>query len=593
MSLRQSEKSIRRRENKIASPLQGVPSSFPETVPPLLQRIYHNRQIFDYSETEKTLNKLIPFHSLKGIEEATELLHAHLIRQSHIVVIGDFDADGATSTTVAVKCLRMLGASYVDFLVPDRFKFGYGLTPEIVDAANKKYSPDLIVTVDNGISSIDGVKAALDAGIKVLVTDHHLAGNTLPDAHAIVNPNQPGDEFPSKNLAGVGVIFYVMLGLRNKLKESNWFEEKNIPLPNLGSVLDIVALGTVADVVPLDLNNRILVNQGLKRVRAGKACAGIKALIEVSGRNECALVATDFGFCLGPRLNAAGRLEDMAIGINCLLSDNLDEARSLASKLNALNHERKEIESQMQLDALNTLAKLEFNENENQLPMGMCLYDESWHQGVIGILASRIKDKLHRPVIIFAKGDSGEIKGSARSIPGIHIRDILDSVATKNPGLITKFGGHAMAAGLSISEALFHTFQSRFNEEVSLQIKPEHLEQVILSDGELKESELTISMAELLKNAEPWGQAFPEPVFDGEFYVTQRRVVGDKHLKLQLQPATSNIKVDAIAFNAIDPEDTTMPYEIGSSVQAAYKLDVNEFRGNRSLQLIIDYLRSN
>ncbi|MDH5256767.1 MAG: single-stranded-DNA-specific exonuclease RecJ [Gammaproteobacteria bacterium] len=577
----------------MASPLQGVPSSFPETVPPLLQRIYHNRQIFDYSETEKTLNKLIPFHSLKGIEEATELLHAHLIRQSHIVVIGDFDADGATSTTVAVKCLRMLGASYVDFLVPDRFKFGYGLTPEIVDAANKKYSPDLIVTVDNGISSIDGVKAALDAGIKVLVTDHHLAGNTLPDAHAIVNPNQPGDEFPSKNLAGVGVIFYVMLGLRNKLKESNWFEEKNIPLPNLGSVLDIVALGTVADVVPLDLNNRILVNQGLKRVRAGKACAGIKALIEVSGRNECALVATDFGFCLGPRLNAAGRLEDMAIGINCLLSDNLDEARSLASKLNALNHERKEIESQMQLDALNTLAKLEFNENENQLPMGMCLYDESWHQGVIGILASRIKDKLHRPVIIFAKGDSGEIKGSARSIPGIHIRDILDSVATKNPGLITKFGGHAMAAGLSISEALFHTFQSRFNEEVSLQIKPEHLEQVILSDGELKESELTISMAELLKNAEPWGQAFPEPVFDGEFYVTQRRVVGDKHLKLQLQPATSNIKVDAIAFNAIDPEDTTMPYEIGSSVQAAYKLDVNEFRGNRSLQLIIDYLRSN
>lgn len=593
MSLRQSEKSIRRRENKIASPLQGVPSSFPETVPPLLQRIYHNRQIFDYSETEKTLNKLIPFHSLKGIEEATELLHAHLIRQSHIVVIGDFDADGATSTTVAVKCLRMLGASYVDFLVPDRFKFGYGLTPEIVDAANKKYSPDLIVTVDNGISSIDGVKAALDAGIKVLVTDHHLAGNTLPDAHAIVNPNQPGDEFPSKNLAGVGVIFYVMLALRNKLKESNWFEEKNIPLPNLGSVLDIVALGTVADVVPLDLNNRILVNQGLKRVRAGKACAGIKALIEVSGRNECALVATDFGFCLGPRLNAAGRLEDMAIGINCLLSDNLNEARSLASKLNALNHERKEIESQMQSDALNTLAKLEFNENENQLPMGMCLYDESWHQGVIGILASRIKDKLHRPVIIFAKGDSGEIKGSARSIPGIHIRDILDSVATKNPGLITKFGGHAMAAGLSISEALFHTFQSRFNEEVSLQIKPEHLEQVILSDGELKESELTISMAELLKNAEPWGQAFPEPVFDGEFYVTQRRVVGDKHLKLQLQPATSNIKVDAIAFNAIDPEDTTMPYEIGSSVQAAYKLDVNEFRGNRSLQLIIDYLRSN
>ena len=589
MTLKQAEKRIKRRE------ISTTPnhSDFPDSIPPLLQRIYQNRQITKYAEIEKTLKNLLPYHSLKGIDEATTLLYKHLKQQSHFVIIGDFDADGATSTTVAVKCLRMLGASNVDFLVPDRFKYGYGLTPEIVNAAKKQYAPDLIITVDNGISSVDGVAAALNADIEVLVTDHHLAGNTLPDAHAIVNPNQPGDDFPSKNLAGVGVIFYVMLALRNKLREENWFNEQSIPIPNLGSVLDIIALGTVADVVPLDLNNRILVNQGLKRVRVGEACPGIKALIEVSGRNERTLVASDFGFGLGPRLNAAGRLEDMAIGINCLLSDNYQEARKLASQLDALNSERKEIESQMQQDALHTLALLNLDADSHPLPMGMCLYDESWHQGVIGILASRIKDKLHRPIIIFAKGDNGEIKGSARSIPGIHIRDILDSVATNNPNLISKFGGHAMAAGLSISENNFTTFQSCFNDEVSLKIKPEYLEQVIFSDGGLDENEFSIPMAELLKNAEPWGQAFPEPVFDGDFFVTQQRVVGEKHLKLQLQPVNSSVRIDAIAFNTIDPEDKSMPFEVGASIHAAYKLDVNEFRGNRTLQLMLDYIEVN
>ena len=587
MTIKHSEKKIKRRE--ITTP-ENTPD-FPGSIPPLLQKIYQHRDIFNYSETEKTLKKLLPYHSLKDINKASELLYKHLKKQSRIVIIGDFDADGATSTTVAVKCLRMFGASHVDFLVPDRFKYGYGLTPEIVFAANEQYSPDIIITVDNGISSIDGVAAALKMGIEVLVTDHHLAGNTLPDAHAIVNPNQPGDEFPSKNLAGVGVIFYVILALRNKLREEKWFEEHNIVQPNLGSVLDIIALGTVADVVPLDLNNRILVTQGLKRVRAGEACPGIKALIEVSGRNEKSLVATDFGFCLGPRLNAAGRLEDMAIGINCLLSENYQDARALASQLDSLNSERKEIESQMQQDALHTLSKLNFD--KNQLPMGMCLYDESWHQGVIGILASRIKDKLHRPVIIFARGDNGDIKGSARSIPGIHIRDVLDSVATNNPGLISKFGGHAMAAGLSLSENDFAAFKTCFDAEVTKQIKPEYLEQVILSDGELTQNEFTLPMAELLKNAEPWGQAFPEPVFDGDFIVTQQRVVGAKHLKLQLQPGNSNLQIDAIAFNSIDPEDSAMPFDIGASIKAAYKLDVNEFRGNRSLQLLIDHIEIN
>jgi len=578
------EKKIKRREINSTNNT----CYFPEAMPPVLKKIYQHRNIFNYADVEKSLKSLLPYHSLKGINGATELLFKHLSRQSQIIIIGDFDADGATSTTVAVKCLQMLGAKNLGFLVPDRFKYGYGLTPEIVMAAKTQYSPNLIITVDNGISSIDGVATARDQHIEVLVTDHHLAGNTLPDAHAIVNPNQPGDSFPSKNLAGVGVIFYVMLALRNKLREENWFVAQNIPQPNLGSVLDIIALGTVADVVPLDLNNRILVNQGLKRVRAGKACPGIKALIEVSGRNENTLVAADFGFALGPRLNAAGRLEDMAIGINCLLSDNIQEARTLALQLDNLNRERKEIESQMREDAIQNLANV--NLKKSQLPMGVCLYDKNWHQGVIGILASRIKDKLHRPVIIFARGDNGDIKGSARSIPGIHIRDVLDSIATNNPGLISKFGGHAMAAGLSLPENAFSRFKQYFNSEVTNQIKPEYLQQIVLSDGELAESEFTLATAELVKNAEPWGQAFPEPVFDGNFTVTQQRIVGEKHLKLQLQPEKSTRQIEAIAFNCIETKDNVSPLQVGSSIKAAYKLDVNEFRGTRTLQLLIEYI---
>jgi len=572
---------------------RSIPSSiekadFPSSVPPLLQKIYQHRNISDYASVEKSLAKLLPYHSLKGIDQATELLYQHLSRQSRIIIIGDFDADGATSTTVAIKCLHMFGALNVDFLVPDRFKYGYGLTPEIVTVAKDEFSPDLIITVDNGISSIDGVETALNFGLEVLVTDHHLAGKTLPNAHAIVNPNQPDDQFASKNLAGVGVIFYVMLSLRNKLKESGWFTKHNIAIPNLGSVLDIIALGTVADVVPLDLNNRILVNQGLKRVRAGQACAGIKALIEVSGRNEKSLVASDFGFSLGPRLNAAGRLEDMAIGINCLLSDNIQEARRLAAQLDALNQERKGIESEMQQDALKSLKNLDLEDKDN-LPLGLCLYDKNWHQGVIGILASRIKEKLHRPVIIFALADNNEIKGSARSIPGLHIRDILESIATKQNNLIKKFGGHAMAAGLSIDKNELENFSIAFNQEVTDKINPEDLEQIILTDGELNEQDLTLPTAEFLTNAEPWGQAFPAPLFDGIFSIKQRRIVGKKHLKLQLQPVSSSITVDAIAFNTVESENDPA-FKAGSSVKVVYKLDVNEFRGNRSLQLMIDYM---
>jgi len=574
------KKILRRIENKNID-------NFPDSLHPVLRRIYKNRNICEIEEVDKSLKKLLPFSSLKNIQTATDILYEALIKQWRIVVVGDFDADGATSTTIAVKCLKMFGALDVEFLVPNRFKFGYGLTPEIVQEAADLHHPDLIVTVDNGISSVSGVATANKLGIKVLVTDHHLPGDELPAAETIVNPNQLGDEFASKNLAGVGVIFYVMLALRAQLRAEKWFEKQKITEPNLSSVLDIVALGTVADVVPLDQNNRILVNQGLKRIKAGHACPGITALLEIAKRNPVNIVASDLGFAIGPRLNAAGRLEDMSIGIQCLLSDNIMQARIYAQQLNQLNEDRKKIEKDMQQQALFDLEKLHLNEDKS-LPMGLCLYDESWHQGVIGILASRIKDKFHRPVIVFANDDDKNIKGSARSIPNIHIRDILDTVATKNPGLITKFGGHAMAAGLSIPLDLLDDFKSKFDEEVSLQMQPEYLDNIIYSDGELDPTDYEIDLAQILRSSEPWGQAFPEPIFDGIFRLEQQRIVGEKHLKLVLKPINSNISIDAIAFNAVD--NLEMPINVGDELFTAFKLDINEFRGARNLQLMVEHI---
>ena len=574
------KKILRRIENKNID-------NFPDSLHPVLRRIYKNRNICEIEEVDKSLKKLLPFSSLKNIQTANDILYEALIKQWRIVVVGDFDADGATSTTIAVKCLKMFGALDVEFLVPNRFKFGYGLTPEIVQEAADLHHPDLIVTVDNGISSVSGVATANKLGIKVLVTDHHLPGDELPAAETIVNPNQLGDEFASKNLAGVGVIFYVMLALRAQLRAEKWFEKQKITEPNLSSVLDIVALGTVADVVPLDQNNRILVNQGLKRIKAGHACPGITALLEIAKRNPVNIVASDLGFAIGPRLNAAGRLEDMSIGIQCLLSDNIMQARIYAQQLNQLNEDRKKIEKDMQQQALFDLEKLHLNEDKS-LPMGLCLYDESWHQGVIGILASRIKDKFHRPVIVFANDDDKNIKGSARSIPNIHIRDILDTVATKNPGLITKFGGHAMAAGLSIPLDLLDDFKSKFDEEVSLQMQPEYLDNIIYSDGELDPTDYEIDLAQILRSSEPWGQAFPEPIFDGIFRLEQQRIVGEKHLKLVLKPINSNISIDAIAFNAVD--NLEMPINVGDELFTAFKLDINEFRGARNLQLMVEHI---
>ena len=555
---------------------------------PLLARIYAQRGIETMEELERGLAHMLPLGQLKGIEEAAELLAEAIASEQRILIVGDFDCDGATSSALAVRALHMLGATQVDYLVPNRFEYGYGLTPEIVAVAAER-QPDLIVTVDNGISSIDGVASANERGIRVLVTDHHLQGRELPAAAAIVNPNQQGDEFPSKNLAGVGVIFYVMLGLRVVLREMGWFEEQEMAEPNLATLLDLVALGTVADVVPLDHNNRILVGQGLARIRAGKCTAGITALSTVAKRNQSALAATDLGFALGPRLNAAGRLDDMSLGIELLLTDDPARAMELAQRLDGLNHERRAIENEMKEEAMSILDEMELGaagNTDEELPTGLCLFEPHWHQGVIGILASRIKDRLHRPVIIFAQADDGSLKGSARSVPGLHIRDALDAVAAGSPGLLTKFGGHAMAAGMSLALADFDRFSEAFDTEVRRHLGPEDLRREIVSDGALTENELSLELAETLRAGGPWGQGFPEPMFDGVFELVSKRIVGEKHLKLVLRPAGSQQAIDAIAFNTVDDD-----WPIGvKQVELAYRLDVNEFNGKRTAQLMVEHI---
>lgn len=550
---------------------------------PVLQKIYAARGIRRSVELEKELSGLIPFDKLLGIHKACELLGDALMQQQRIMIIGDFDTDGATSTSVAITALRALGAQHLNYLVPNRFEYGYGLTPEIVEVA-KAWQPDVIVTVDNGISSVTGVAAAKAIGAKVLITDHHLPGDELPAADAIVNPNQRGCEFPSKNLAGVGVIFYVMLALRCYLRQQGWFEQQQIPEPNMGQLLDLVALGTIADVVPLDANNRILAHQGLRRIRAGRARPGIMALLNVAKRTCANIAAQDLGFAVAPRLNAAGRLDDMSLGIACLLSEHLPEAMAMASQLDLLNQERKQIEAEMSQQAFESLNALRLSD---ELPAGLCLYDANWHQGVIGILASRLKERCHRPVVAFAKVDDTYIKGSARSIPGIHIRDCLDNIAAKHPDLVPKFGGHAMAAGLSLKETDFASFQQAFAAEIAHHFDEATAQGMLYTDGELQPDDFTLSLAELLRYAEPWGQGFPEPLFDGVFKLVEQRLVGAKHLKMTLCPPNGQQLIDAIAFN-IDLEQ--WPNHRAQYIQAVYRLDVNEFRGRKSAQLMIEHL---
>jgi single-stranded-DNA-specific exonuclease len=550
---------------------------------PLLERIFLARGITSELELDRTLAKLPSPWLLSGMEEMVEHLIVAINEQQKICIVADFDADGATSCAVAIKGLQLLGAGQVTFVVPNRFEYGYGLTPEIVELV-KLQNPDVIITVDNGISSIDGVKAATDSGIKVLVTDHHLPGSNLPAATAIVNPNLLDDKFPNKSLAGVGVIFYVLLALRSRLRDINWFETNQVKEPNLAQLLDYVALGTVADVVALEQSNRILVYQGLLRIRTGRCHAGLTALVEVSGKNPQTITAADLGFSLGPRLNAAGRMDDMSLGIQCLLSDDPALAKDIALQLDELNNDRREVEAVMKHEALTYLSEMKALD-EHHLPAGVCLFDANWHQGVIGILASRIKDQVHRPVIAFAPAGKDLIKGSARSIPGVHIRDVLSDIAAAHPKLLSKFGGHAMAAGLSLKMHDYPPFALAFDEMVSKRLASVNLEQKILSDGELAEQEMTIEIADLLQNSATWGQEFPEPLFDGVFDVIQSRIVGQRHLKLVLRKPVGDLVIDAIAFFVDRPE-----HWLGlRQIKAVYKLDINEFRGNRTVQFIVQY----
>ncbi|MBU0688432.1 MAG: single-stranded-DNA-specific exonuclease RecJ [Gammaproteobacteria bacterium] len=552
------------------------PRNYPEStaqrltesgIPSLLARIYAARGIEDVEQLEIDLKKLLPFTLLKQAEDMASALADAIATGKKLLIVADYDADGATACAVGMRGLTALGAK-VDFIVPNRFEYGYGLTPEIVRLA-ATMSPDILLTVDNGIASVDGVAEAHRLGMQVLVTDHHLPGDTLPDAECIVNPSQPGCPFPSKNLAGVGVMFYVLMALRAELRTRGAFADK--PEPNLGNLLDLVALGTVADVVKLDDNNRILVHQGLQRIRTGRACLGIMALLRIARRPAAQASSYELGFIVGPRLNAAGRLEDMGLGIRCLLTDDANEANEIAAKLDALNLERRSIEADMQDTALATLETFDPAESYS-----LALFNDEWHQGVIGILASRLKDKFHRPVIAFARAQTGELKGSGRSIPGLHLRDALDLVSKRQPHLILKFGGHAMAAGLSIPEDALDAFRIAFESVVQEMLDSEALVRSIATDGELEAQEFSLGMARELQ-AQVWGQGFPEPLFEGAFRVQTQRIVGEKHLKLKLTCSAGSF--DAIRFFHADTAPDT--------VHAVYSLSINEYNGSETLQLIV------
>ncbi len=565
------------------------PQTLSVNLHPVLARVYAARNVRCVSELDHSLQCLHPYADLSGIDAAVDLLEEALRAQERILVVADFDADGATSCAVAVRGLRLLGARDVGYLIPNRFEYGYGLTPEIVEVAAGR-APHLLITVDNGISSVEGAAAAARCGIKVLVTDHHLprADGRLPHAEAIVNPNLPGDMFPSKSLAGVGVIFYVLAALRARLRERGWFARTRTPEPNLAQLLDLVALGTVADVVALDRNNRILVAQGLARIRQGRAQPGVKALLHVAGRDARRAVAADLAYAVAPRLNAAGRLTDMGLGVECLLADDGGAAMRMARKLDELNRERRVIEAKMQTEAMARVDTLSLHGTEG-LPFGLCLFEESWHQGVIGIVASRVRERVHRPVIAFASQDGTELKGSARSVPGLHVRDVLDAVAARHPGLIRRFGGHAMAAGLTLARGDLEAFRAAFDAEVRRLLTADDLRGFVHSDGSLAPEHLTLGMAETLRAAGPWGQGFPEPVFDDEFEVVKARVVGDRHWKLRLGMPGRNAPVEAIAFNAVDDGPALGDVQ---RLHAAYRLDVNLFRGARSAQLVLEHIEA-
>ena len=564
-----------------------LPAVIPEclqSLPAFITRILSARHIGKASELDTSLSVLTSFELLSGVTEAIDVLIQAYHDKSRIMIVGDYDADGATSTAVAIRALNQLGFADVSYIVPNRFKYGYGLSPELVEDAHDS-KPDIIITVDNGIACIKGVDKAKQLGMKVIITDHHLPGESLPNADAIVNPNQPDDNFPFKSTAGVGVIFYLMLALRARMREEQLFTQHNSE-PNLAGLLDLVALGTVADVVPLEHNNRILVAQGLARIRAKQTIPGINALINITGRIQDSLSAADLGFFIAPRINAAGRLDDMTVGIECLLTDNPDSAYELAEQLDYLNRSRKNIEMEMQRTAQQIIEQLHVDEDD--IHSAYSLFDREWHEGVIGILASRIKDKLNRPVIAFAAAEDGTLKGSGRSIKGLHLRDVLDRVDRLYPDLIIKFGGHAMAAGLSIRQQDYEKFTQAFVAEVSHSLSASDLENILYTDGELSIDDLNIQSAELIRQYGPWGQSFPEPLFEGVFSVFSARIVAEKHVKFVLRYPQHNRMFDAIAFNVPDVYLQDQP----NTIRAAYRLDINEFRGERNTQLILEYFET-
>jgi single-stranded-DNA-specific exonuclease len=561
----------------------AVSDTLPDSLHPVIRRILLARDITDEKSLDLKLARLQPPTSLSGIKTAAELLADAVVSGQSILIVGDFDADGATGTAVAVRALNLMGASRVDFRVPNRFEFGYGLSVALVETLVNN-PPDVLVTVDSGISSNDGVKRAREMGCKVIVTDHHLPGKELPDAEAIVNPNCPGDKFPSKSLAGVGVVFYLMSVVRSALRERDWF---TLPRnePNLARLLDLVALGTVADLVSLDNNNRILVRQGMDRIREGLCSPGLLALLRLGKRDYRHLVAADLAFAVAPRLNAAGRMEDMSVGIRCLLTENREEATVLATELDDLNHHRRARQEQMQQQALDQLKQLLAELKDAELPSGLCLYDAAWHQGIVGLVASRIKDAVFRPVLAFAPESDGSnvLKGSARSVRGLHIRDVLARIDALHPQMIMAFGGHAMAAGLTLAADQLAPFEQALIESIDFFLQGKTLENEILTDGELSGDDINLPFAELLRNLGPWGQNFPEPLFEGRFVVEEKRVVGGAHLKMQLRPVDGSGSIDAIAFGRL-PEDLPDSDTVG----LVYKLDINHFRGRKTCQLMVE-----
>lgn len=557
--------------------------NLPDSIHPVLKRIYASRNIKSSEDLDYSLGSLIPYEELSGVDDAVILLQDMITQKKRILIVADFDADGATSCALAIRGLTAMGAEDVIYVVPNRFEHGYGLSPKIVDVA-LDHDPDLIVTVDNGISSISGVEHAKKNGIKVLITDHHLPGDKLPSADVIINPQLKEDKFPSKNLAGVGVIFYILLALRAKLKAENWFDEKNIKYPNLANLLDLVALGTISDLVPLDKNNRTMVAHGLKLMRKNKSKAGILAILNQSGRQLSTLTSGDLSFAIAPRLNAAGRLTDMSLGIECLLTDDKENATEMAKKLNQLNIERRQIQDNMEEQAFTEFEKY-LQDTSKKIPHGICIYNQNWHQGVVGILAAKIKEKFNRPVVVFAQECQGILKGSARSITELHIKDVFDEIARLYPELILTFGGHAMAAGLTIEESQFDRFSDVFNKVVDRYISSDSLEDQCLTDGELSGDDFSLPLALAIQNAGPWGQSFPEPIFVGQFKILDKRVVGESHLKLKLQSRNNNT-LDAIAFNMTDDDWPSKLEQITST----YRLGINNYRGHSQIQLFIEHI---